>query len=176
LYDQPTLHGWQQLLGSASVQVNSAQVAGNDEPLALMSDGQPFALTSVQHAYLVGRSSEQPLGGVGCHLYQEFDGHGLTPQVLEAAIYRLIERHPMLKTRFLADGRQQWQAHSAWPGLKVHDLRDSNDTLRQQRLSDLREQLGHRRLDVENGETFDFQLCLLPGDQNRLLVNIDLLV
>ncbi|AAO56106.1 non-ribosomal peptide synthetase [Pseudomonas syringae group genomosp. 3] len=176
LYDQPTLQGWQQLLSSAPVQVNSAEVASNDEPLALMSDGQPFALTSVQHAYLVGRSSEQPLGGVGCHLYQEFDGRGLTPQVLEAAIYQLIERHPMLKTRFLADGRQQWQAHSTWPGLKVHDLRDSDDTLRQQRLGDLREQLGHRRLDVENGETFDFQLCLLPDGGNRLLVNIDLLV
>ncbi|MCD5992428.1 amino acid adenylation domain-containing protein [Pseudomonas sp. CDFA 602] len=176
LYDQPTLHGWQYLLRSASVQVNKADAVQKDEPLALMSDGQPFALTSVQHAYLVGRSSEQPLGGVGCHLYQEFDGHGLEPQVLEVAIYRLIDRHPMLKTRFLADGRQQWQAHSAWPGLKVHDLRDRDDTLRQQRLSGLREQLGHRRLDVENGETFDFQLCLLPGGQNRLLVNIDLLV
>ncbi|EFW79655.1 Yersiniabactin non-ribosomal peptide synthetase [Pseudomonas savastanoi pv. glycinea] len=176
LYDQPTLQGWQQLLGSVAVQINIVEPVGKDETLPLMTDGQPFALTSVQHAYLVGRSSEQPLGGVGCHLYQEFDGHGLTPQVLEAAIYRLIERHPMLKARFLADGRQQWQARSAWPGLKVHDLRDINEAFRQQSLMNLRDQLGHRRLDVENGETFDFQLCLLPNGQNRLFVNIDLLV
>ncbi|MFA1029137.1 bactin non-ribosomal peptide synthetase [Pseudomonas syringae pv. helianthi] len=176
LYDQPTLHGWQQLLGTAAIHNDTAETVRKDQALPLMSDGQPFALTSVQHAYLVGRSSEQPLGGVGCHLYQEFDGYGLTPQVLEAAIYRLIERHPMLKTRFLANGRQQWQARSAWPGLKVHDLRDKDEAYRQQKLLKLREQLGHRRLNVENGETFDFQLCLLPDGRNRLLVNIDLLV
>ena len=87
LYNQPTLHGWQHLLRNANVQVNKAEAVQKDEPLALMNDGQPFALTSVQHAYVVVRSSEQPLGGVGCHLYQEFDSHGLEPQVLEAAIY-----------------------------------------------------------------------------------------
>ncbi|MBX8496839.1 non-ribosomal peptide synthetase [Pseudomonas cichorii] len=176
LYDHPTLEGWQNLLANARAKVSGTSVPQATEPLPLMSDGQPFPLTPVQHAYLVGRSSEQPLGGVGCHLYQEFDGHGLTAQVLEAAIYQLIERHPMLKTRFLADGRQQWQPNVSWPGLKVHDLRQHDETSRQQSLLQLREQLGHRRLQVEIGETFDFQLCLLPEGKHRLLVNIDLLV
>ncbi|MEE4149491.1 amino acid adenylation domain-containing protein [Pseudomonas viridiflava] len=179
LYDHPTLGGWQRLLGNASDAVNQpALPPSTQHPIALprMSDGQPFALTAVQHAYLVGRSSEQALGGVGCHLYQEFDGRGLTPDSLETAIYRLIERHPMLKTRFLADGRQQWQAQSTWPGLNVHDLREHDEAARQHRLLQLREQSGHRRLNVEQGETFDFQLCLLPENRHRLLVNIDLLV
>ncbi|MCV4275352.1 amino acid adenylation domain-containing protein [Pseudomonas capsici] len=174
LYEHPTLDGWQALLGTAAVNDNTQSVAS--QPLPRMSDGQPFPLTAVQHAYLVGRSSEQPLGGVGCHLYQEFDGQGLTPQVLEPAIYQLIERHPMLKTRFLANGLQQWQPHSSWPGLKVHDLRRHDEDSRQQSLLQLREQLSHRRLQVETGETFDFQLCLLPEGKHRLLVNIDLLV
>ncbi|MCV4267105.1 non-ribosomal peptide synthetase [Pseudomonas capsici] len=174
LYEHPTLDGWQALLGTAAVNDNTQSVAS--QPLPRMSDGQPFPLTAVQHAYLVGRSSEQPLGGVGCHLYQEFDGQGLTPQVLEPAIYQLIERHPMLKTRFLPNGLQQWQPHSSWPGLKVHDLRRHDEDSRQQSLLQLREQLSHRRLQVETGETFDFQLCLLPEGKHRLLVNIDLLV
>ncbi|WP_122318354.1 non-ribosomal peptide synthetase [Pseudomonas cichorii] len=176
LYDHPTLEGWQNLLGKAGIGSQNPTPVAASEALPCMTDAQPFALTAVQHAYLVGRSSEQPLGGVGCHLYQEFDGRGLTAQVLEPAIYQLIERHPMLKTRFLANGRQQWQPQSAWPGLKVHDLRQHDETSRQQTLLQLREQLGHRRLQVELGETFDFQLCLLPEEQHRLLVNIDLLV
>ncbi|MFJ4142893.1 amino acid adenylation domain-containing protein [Pseudomonas sp. NPDC089734] len=173
LYDHPTLEGWQALLNKARAKTVARQAS---TPLPCMTDAQPFPLTPVQHAYLVGRSSEQPLGGVGCHLYQEFDGHGLSAHVLEAAIYQLIERHPMLKTRFLANGRQQWQPQSAWPGLKVHDLRQHDEATRQHTLLQLREQLGHRRLQVELGETFDFQLCLLPEGRHRLLVNIDLLV
>ncbi|MEF9898131.1 MAG: amino acid adenylation domain-containing protein [Pseudomonas sp.] len=173
LYEQPTLQGWSALLQASAITKPSPLAA---HTLPRMSDGQPFALTAVQHAYFVGRSSEQPLGGVGCHLYQEFDGQGLTPQKLEPAIEQLIERHPMLKTRFLADGSQQWQAHSHWPGLKVHDLRPLQEAAREQAQLDLREQLGHRRLRVEEGETFDFQLCLLPEGRHRLLVNIDLLV
>lgn len=173
LYEQPTLQGWCALLQAPAPAPEATPAA---HPLPRMRDGQPFALTAVQHAYFVGRSSEQPLGGVGCHLYQEFDGHGLTAQALEPAIEQLIERHPMLKTRFLANGSQQWQAHSRWPGLKVHDLREHTAAARQQQLAHLREQLGHRRLRVEDGETFDFQLCLLPEGQHRLLVNIDLLV
>ncbi|AMB87600.1 non-ribosomal peptide synthetase [Pseudomonas agarici] len=173
LYEQSTLQGWCALLQEPAPAPQAPLAA---QPLPRMSDGQPFPLTAVQHAYFVGRSSEQPLGGVGCHLYQEFDGQGLTPQALEPAIEQLIERHPMLKTRFLANGSQQWQAQSSWPGLKVHDLRRYEETAREQCLLHLREQLGHRRLRVEDGETFDFQLCLLPEGRHRLLVNIDLLV
>ncbi|MFJ9990389.1 amino acid adenylation domain-containing protein [Pseudomonas putida] len=173
LYEQPTLAGWRSLLGSAAQAAPAARPATR---LPTLRDGQPFALTPVQHAYLVGRSKEQPLGGVGCHLYQEFDGHGLTAERLEPAIDQLIERHPMLKVHLLAHGAQQWHPHSAWPGLQVHDLRGLSSDAREQRLLALREQLGHRRLHVERGETFDFQLCLLPEGGHRLLVNIDLLV
>ena len=112
LYEQPTLAGWRSLLGSAAQAAPAARPA---TPLPTLRDGQPFALTPVQHAYLVGRSKEQPLGGVGCHLYQEFDGHGLTAERLEPAIDQLIERHPMLKVHLLAHGAQQWHPHSAWP-------------------------------------------------------------
>ncbi|WP_009917057.1 condensation domain-containing protein, partial [Burkholderia humptydooensis] len=141
-----------------------------------MRDGEPFALTPVQHAYLVGRAAQQPLGGVGCHLYQEFDGAGLTPDRLESAVRALIARHPMLSVAFRADGRQQWRAGSSWPGVAVHDLRACGDAEREHALAALRERLGHRVLDVEHGETFDFQLSLLPGGRHRLHVDLDLLV
>lgn len=57
----------------------------------------PFPLTPVQHAaYLTGRMPGQVPGGMGCHLYQEFEGHGLTAQRLEGAITLLLQCHPML--------------------------------------------------------------------------------
>eukprot|EP01037_Dinobryon_pediforme_P031381 gene31381-35844_t len=141
-----------------------------------MTDGQAFALTPVQHAYLVGRTPQQSLGGVACHLYQEFDGDGLTPHIVEAAIYTLIARHPMLSVRFSADAQQQWCATAPWCGLTTHDLRALESTAQEQALLTLRRQLDHRLLAVDVGETFDFQLSLLSAGRHRLHVNLDLLV
>ncbi len=141
-----------------------------------MRDGVPFELTPVQHAYLVGRSPQQTLGGVGCHLYQEFDGTGLTADALERAVDTLLARHPMLQVAFLPDGRQQWLERPVWPGVAVHDLRELSAPEQERRLLALRDTLSHRVLEVERGATFDFQLTLLPQGRHRLHVNLDLLV
>lgn len=174
LYSEPTLAGWRKLMRRAP-----SRAAVRSAPAAhwpTMRDGGAFDLTPVQHAYLVGRSPQQALGGVGCHLYQEFDGAGLAPDALEAAVRTLIARHPMLCVRFGADGRQRWHGQSDWPGVAVHDLRAMDDGAREHALDALRATLGHQVLDVARGETFDFQVSLLPGGRHRLHVNLDLLV
>ena len=175
LYREPTLAGWSRLLQHETPPPDATAAA--DAPIwPTMGDGAPFALTPVQHAYLVGRTSRQPLGGVGCHLYQEFDGAGLDAGALDRAVRALMARHPMLQAVFSADGRQHWCATPAWQGVTVHDLRALDDDERERVLLEQREQLGHRLLAVEHGETFDFQLSLLPHGRHRLHVNLDLLV
>ncbi len=136
----------------------------------------PFPLTPVQHAYLTGRMPGQTLGGVGCHLYQEFEGHCLTASQLEQAITTLLQRHPMLHIAFRPDGQQVWLPQPYWNGVTVHDLRHNDAESRQAYLDALRQRLSHRLLRVEIGETFDFQLTLLPDNRHRLHVNIDLLI
>ena len=91
-----------------------------------MSEGT-FPLTPVQHAYLTGRMPGQTLGGVGCHLYQEFAGHYLTAPKLEQAITILLQRHPMLHIAFRADGQQVWLPQPYWNGVTVHDLRQTDE-------------------------------------------------
>ena len=134
LYQQPTVRGWSQLLQDCpatapAAQAASPQPSGAASPAAVawptMADGHPFELTPVQHAYLVGRAPHQTLGGVGCHLYQEFDGQGLDADALEQAIGVLVERHPMLTVTFLDDGRQQRRPGTRWRGLTLHDLRSA---------------------------------------------------
>ncbi|WP_340608836.1 amino acid adenylation domain-containing protein [Xenorhabdus bharatensis] len=174
LYQDPTLHAWSQLLQRHAP---PSQIASKDtQPLPKIVEAQPFPLTAVQHAYFVGRSPEQTLGGVGCHLYHEFDGIGLEPEPLEAAIHALIQRHPMLRVQFLPDGSQQGMANAYWQKLTIHDLRNQTDNEQQQALTDIREQLSHRVLQVEKGETFDIQLSLFGNNQHRLHANIDLLI
>lgn len=174
LYGEPTLTGWTDLLRRGKLAAHKRPAAPATWPV--MRSGEAFELTAVQHAYLVGRSPQQTLGGVGCHLYQEFDGVGLTVDALESAVRALIQRHPMLSVAFRGDGLQHYREQSEWPGLAIHDLRALSEEERETRLLDLRERLGHRVLAVDRGETVDFQISLLPGGRHRLHVNIDLLV
>lgn len=183
LYQEPTLEGWSHLLQKFPAKpfeeiVNAPKVAEclTQPKWSTMVDGEPFALTPVQHAYLVGRSSNQTLGGVGCHLYQEFDGMGLKADALEQAIVELVKRHPVLMLSFLGDGRQQYRKGVCWQGLTVHDLRFASAAECQAHLQLMREQYSHRVLAVERGQNFDFHLTLLNDGQTRLHVDIDLLV
>ncbi len=73
----------------------------------------------------------QTLGGVGCHLYQEFEGHCLTASQLEQAITTLLQRHPMLHIAFRPDGQQVWLPQPYWNGVTVHDLRHNDAESRQ---------------------------------------------
>ena len=137
-------------------------------------DGLPFELAPMQHAYWIGRGPGQALGGVAAHFYNEFDGHGVDPICLEAAVHALLARHPMLRAQFLDDGRQQILPRSPWAGLKVHDLRQADAAQVQQQLEALRAELSHRQLAVEHGQVLDIQLSLLPQG-TRLHLNLDML-
>ena len=58
---------------------------------------EPFPLTDVQAAYLLGRTTAFSYGGVACHGYLEFAQKDLDPVRLEQAWNQLIARHEMLR-------------------------------------------------------------------------------
>ncbi|MFI0899076.1 amino acid adenylation domain-containing protein [Streptomyces sp. NPDC020983] len=168
LAERPTLAAWIALAGTARLPARRAP--GPTVP----APGEPFDLTPVQHAYWIGRRDDQPLGGVGCHAYFEFDGAAVQPDRLEAAFRAVLARHGMLRACFREDGRQQILPESPWPGLTVHDLRE--ESAAEDRLAALREELSHRRLRVGSGEVIDVALSLLPGNRTRVHLGVDLLV
>lgn len=70
---------------------------------------EPFPLTDVQGAYLMGRSDLFADGGVSCHLYCEFEVPvaRLDAARARAAWHTLVERHAALRTVFDATGFQR---------------------------------------------------------------------
>ncbi|MFB7372413.1 amino acid adenylation domain-containing protein [Streptomyces sp. NPDC056222] len=170
LFAHATIAEWWDLLSECKAIVPA-------EDTAVEVDlGAPFELSPVQHAYWVGRTDGQVLGGVGCHIYLEVDGAGVDADRLERAVSALTERHPMLRARFLEDGTQQIMPKAAWTGLTRNDLRDLDETATDRELTRIRGRLSHRRLAVERGEVFDVRLSLLPGGRTRLHIELDLLV
>src|ERR1700753_1843250 len=121
----PTIESWHDLLSANEVRGAAQAVADRPtEPdFDPVLEDAPFPLATMQHAYWIGRSDEQELGGVAAHLYVEFDGGPIDPARLEAAVSQLVAAHPMLRTRFLPDGTQQTMAEPGGPVFSVVDLR-----------------------------------------------------
>ncbi|WP_417629256.1 non-ribosomal peptide synthetase [Nocardia lasii] len=138
-------------------------------------DGTPFALAPMQHAYWIGRSDAQELGGVAAHLYVEFDGDEVYPERLERAVEQLVRRHPMLRTRFLPDGTQQTLDRPGRPVFSVTDLREASAAEVEQRLEELRTARTHQRMAVEDGQVIDIALTRLADGRSRLHLDVDML-
>ncbi|MFJ3102358.1 amino acid adenylation domain-containing protein [Streptomyces sp. NPDC086835] len=186
---RPTLAGWGGLLAEAGGAAGAAAPAPDDSPAAATpavpaappaassepGHGEPFPLALMQHAYWVGRGGSQALGAVAAHLYTEFEGSGVDPARLGAAVAALAERHPMLRARILDDGRQVIGAWTRGTALHVLDLRDASPHEVEERTARLREQLSHQLLDVEDGQVFDIRVTLLPEGRTRVHVDVDML-
>ncbi|MEV1294099.1 condensation domain-containing protein [Pseudonocardia sp. NPDC049635] len=171
LAENPTPRAWWRLLRDATPGVVPAptEPSGTD-PAA------PFGLTPVQQAYWVGRGDGQPLGGVGCHAYLEFDGAGIDPERLARAVRAVVDRHGMLRARFPGDGTQVIGPPGAEPPVRVVDLSAADTRTARIERERLRAELSHRRMDAGVGEVVAVTLCLLPDGRTRLMVEVDFLV
>jgi pyochelin synthetase len=108
------------------LQVRDDQVHAHGDPAHRFD---PFPLTDVQSAYLLGRSAVFPYGRVACHGYGELVFPELDASRLELAWQDVIERHDMLRAVVLAEGGQR--VLPAVPPYRV-DVRDvrGSDALR----------------------------------------------
>jgi mycobactin phenyloxazoline synthetase len=173
LAENPTLDGWAKLLETRRVDtVSPAEPAEPAAPTGAVVE--EFPLATLQHAYWVGRSPAQRLGGVAAHLYTEFDGTGVDPDRLAGAIERLVARHGMLRAVVTDNGAQRIAQTSGWRGLAVHDLRALPAGERERRLAEIRDTYSHQLLDIEAGEVFATALSLLPGGRTRFHLDVDM--
>ncbi|MFD5176358.1 amino acid adenylation domain-containing protein [Nocardia sp. NPDC058379] len=168
----PTVDAWYALLNGADPD-DFGTSAG--EFAIVPDDGTPFALAPMQHAYWIGRSDAQELGGVAAHLYVEFDGADVDPERLERAVEQLLARHPMLRTRFLPDGTQQTLDRPGRAVYSVTDLRESAADEAELRLEELRTARTHQRMAVQDGQVIDIALTRLADGRTRLHLDVDML-
>jgi len=165
----PTIGAWSELMSDV------ADVAAPETPEPLSGDAshEPFPLAPMQHALWVGRQDNQWLGGVAGHLYVEFDGGAIDPERLQAAATRLALRHPMLRVQFLPDGTQRIRPLAECPNfpVTVHDLRDLEPDVVDQRLADIRAAKSCQQLD---DAVFELAVSLLAGQRSRLHVDLDM--
>ncbi|SFR83687.1 non-ribosomal peptide synthetase [Anaeromicropila populeti] len=173
LIEMPTLENWCRLINENLSKTSKVKKPEQEKE---EDEYKPFPLTDVQYAYWVGRRDDQPLGGGGCHAYIEFDGVKVEPEKLKEAWNLLRKHHKMLRMKVLEDGQQEIMEQTYSEDIKIHNLKNKKKDELEKELTDIRESLSHRRLQVEIGQVAGLALSLLPEEKTRIHFDIDLLV
>ena len=150
------------------------KIKKDTENLISKSDSKQFVLTDVQYSYLIGREDEQILGGVGCHAYLEIDGENIKAGRLKDAWNKLQNRHPMLRAKFTKDGYQEILDKPYSEEKEIFDLSTLNEETLHSRLIEIREQISHRKLNVNEGQVAGLSLLLIKFSVSFLIFILDL--
>src|SRR6185436_4466923 len=139
----------------------------------------PFPLTPIQQAYWTGQSELFELGGTGANVYNELEVTGLLRVFLtrlKAALPRWIERHEMLRSVVLPDGRQQILERVPRYVPKVVDLRGQDPGEVRDRLEAARERLRFARVVAGEWPPFEIVVFRLDGGRLRICARLSALV
>lgn len=143
------------------------------EPVVSGTPLDPFPLTALQEAYLAGRSPGFELGGVGTHVYLEYQHDNLDVPRIVDAWQRTVRRHAMLRAVVTPEGEQRILPEVAEP-IHVDDHREQPDA--EEWVRRTRARMSHQVLDPFTGPLFEIRLSRLPGDRSVIHISLDLLI
>lgn len=137
--------------------------------------GEPFPMTGIQNAYLVGRSGGPGLGGLGTQVYTELEGPLSVPD-LERALNELVARHPMLRTVFGPDGTQRELLEVPPFRIARIDASGLDEAAAAAACAQVRERLTGSAAAADRWPLFDVAAVTLPGGDVRLCCRVDMLI
>ncbi|MEV6834713.1 amino acid adenylation domain-containing protein [Streptomyces sp. NPDC051133] len=136
---------------------------------------EPFPLTDVQSAYLLGRSEAFDYGGVACHGYLEIALPHWGADRIERAWNELIRRHPMLRAVVSAEGHQRVLPEVPHYRVRHEDLRGADEETRTRAVEATRGEMSHQVRQTDQWPLFDVRVT--DTDRALLLhVAVDLLI
>lgn len=136
---------------------------------------EPFPLSDLQSAYLLGRRDTFVWGGVGSHIYAEIAFTDVEPSRLQAAWQTLVRRHDMLRAVADAAGFQQVLPEVPELPIPVDDLRGHSPAVAEDAIAATRSAMDHRTYEPDRWPLFDLR-CSQLTDGLRLHLSIDFLI
>ncbi|MFJ7900277.1 amino acid adenylation domain-containing protein [Streptomyces sp. NPDC096198] len=137
---------------------------------------EPFPLTDLQQAYLVGRSSAFELGNVSTYFFLEVDVEDTDLTRLTDALRLMIARHDMLRAVMTEDGHQRVLADVPPYEIRTTDLRAHHGDERERLLRGIHEEVRDQVFDTTRWPLFDVRATLLDDRRTRLHIGLDALI
>lgn len=170
LIQDPCIASWTKLIEeSESLKSSDCNPRSSKAPSI---EGALFPISSVQHAYMVGRRDGQELGGTACHAYMEFECESLDITRLEKAVSLLLLRHPMLRARFFDDGTA-CIGEATQKTITIYRIEKAAD--QDSAIEAIRQKISHLRFDIERDDLIDIRLTIASPKRTIMHVNVDLL-
>ncbi|SDL60726.1 non-ribosomal peptide synthetase [Nonomuraea jiangxiensis] len=136
---------------------------------------EPFPLTDVQAAYLLGRGDAFDYGGTACQVYAELAMEDLDPGRMEDAWNRLIERHDMLRATVHREGYQVTAPATPRYRVQVADLTGRPAAEVTAHLAATRAAMDSRDYDPATWPLFEVRVTR-TGERDLLHVSVDFLI
>ncbi|MBK5911040.1 hypothetical protein CCR85_05990, partial [Rhodothalassium salexigens] len=153
----------------------SALSTGAAGETAVPAPGSALALSDLQAAYRLGRSTAFALGGSGTRGYLEVEVAGLDPDRFAAAVHAVIARHDALRSVITDAGLEILADPPAFvPG--VEDLRGASADAQAEALEARRGALQAGRAALDRWPLFDIHLTLLPNDRTRVHLSVEAII
>ncbi|CAF1209790.1 unnamed protein product [Adineta steineri] len=177
-YENPLLHS---MVGQCKIEMKKQQ-QNSKEVMAMVVNTdekhryEPFPLTDIQQAYLIGRSGYIELGNVSGYGYQEYDSPKLNIERFEEIFNRLIQRHEALRLVFPSTTEQQICQRVPYYKIKILDLRQQPKEVVNRELKKRRTVLSHKILPADKWPLFDIQITRSNDEEFRLHIGFDILI
>ncbi|MUG29400.1 amino acid adenylation domain-containing protein [Aeromonas salmonicida] len=131
-------------------------------------------LTPLQRAYLLGRTTQFPLGGVAMQEFREYCGR-LDPATLRQRLHAMVKRHESLRTLVDPERVIQYVSDEERVNLEEIDLRHLSAGTAQERLELHRNHYTHALFSLDHAP-WNLTLFHLPDDQHVVFARFDALI
>lgn len=136
---------------------------------------EPFSLTDIQFAYLMGRDPQFELGGFSTHYYAEFETE-MDIERFNISLNKVIERHPMLRAIILPDGKQKILEEIPTYKVEVLDLTKLSEEEKNKKILLERERMSHYMFKTDTWPLFEFKVIKLTEKKSYLCFGMDVLI
>ncbi|ROR25864.1 non-ribosomal peptide synthase protein (TIGR01720 family)/amino acid adenylation domain-containing protein [Mobilisporobacter senegalensis] len=150
--------------------VNTSELTGNKDMWY-----EPFPVTEIQGAYLVGRQNIMEMGNVSTHAYYEIET-ALDIKRLNDALNHVLEHQLMLRTIFDETGFQKVRRSISSYNICIEDLQDLSSDEQQKRILEKRNHRSHFVFQQDHWPLFELSAFILGEKRNYLFLDIDLLI
>lgn len=140
-----------------------------------MNNLEPYALTEVQLAYMLGRSTNMFLGGNSTHFYVELD-LACNIDKLEEAFNKVIEEQSMLRTVIYDDGTQQEYDGDTIYKIEVTELVGKQEEEINEVIEKYRSDAAQRIFPLNCWPMFALHAYHVKKDRYRLAMDFDMMV
>ena len=141
-----------------------------------MDQHEPFPLNAIQEAYWLGRSEDFEMGGVGCHLYIEFEQEGLDTEQLQKSWQQIVQRHEMLRAIIDENGNQRVLQNVPTYHIEHEDISTLSKTKKQESIERIRSHMSHRTYDASVWPLFEIKTTQMHPRITRVHFSYDLLI